>query len=326
MLLVQSIVAAYKHMNKWPKLFLVGVSGVAIGFLGVVLLNSQSAQTSANTPLGEISRVPATEVPAVAASLVRQAPTENRGVVARQVLEAIHALEKPCALPYVVAEMAKEAPAVAPVAVAKVAELQPEESLAAVQAAVAAAPQLTGDILYEYSQKVPALSFAAAQLAATVAADQSVAAVQAVGRALPGFAPFVEKALQNQSGTSNLDVTATLKQAQEMAAIAAREQQIKESGQMISAAVQQQPPASAVRTLPGGKVEMQNLNSFASSELARAQQNTAKPAQPVAASSASAAFKVPAKIVSPASLKVPSPSEAKSQVDDLLRPNNYTRN
>lgn len=313
-------------MNKWPKLFVAGAS-VGIGFLVVVhQLSSNASHTGAGTPLAVISQAPTTEIPAVAASLVRQASAENRAIVARQVLEAVHALEKPCALPYVVGAMAKENPAVAPAAVVAVAELQPEESLAAVKAAVAAAPQVTGDILFEFSQKIPALSFAAAQVASMVDAEQTVAAILGVGRALPGFQPFVEKALQQQADAGKVDVGLALKQAQEMAAAAAREQQRKESEQMVSAAVQNQTPASPVRVLPGGQVVMQNLNSFTSAELARAQQSAAKPAQPLlASSSGSAAFKVPAKAVSPASLKVPRPEEVKSQLDELVRPNNYTR-
>lgn len=311
-------------MNKWPKLVLVGVGGAALCLVVVNLLSSQSAQNSSGTPLTVISRTPATEIPAVAAKLVQHAPAEGRGLVARQVLEAVQALDRPCALPYVVAAMAKAEPSVASQAVATAADLQPAESLATVQAAVAAAPQLTGDILFEFSQKLPSLSFAAAQVAALVAAEQSVAAVRAVGRALPGFAPFVEKALQNQSNAGRVDVTATLKQAQEMAAAAAQEQQRKEVGQWTSATVAQQPASNPVRALPGGKVEMQNLSAFALAEINRAQQATAKPSQPtLAAASASAAFKAPAKAVSPASLKVPSPESVKSQVDDLVRPNRY---
>jgi hypothetical protein len=310
-------------MNKWPKFVLAGV-----GFsLAVVSLHSyQSAQNYCGTPLSAISRAPATEIPALAAQLVQSAPNESKGVVARQVLEAVQALEKPCALPYVVAAMAKTEPSVAPQAVATAAELQPSESLATVQAAVSAAPQLTGDILFEFSQKMPSLSFAAAQVAALVAADQSVAAVQAVGRAIPGLAPFVEKALQNQSNAGQLDVTATLKQARDMAVAAAQEQQRKESAQVVSATMAQQPISSPVRVMPGGKVEMQNLSTFASSEINRAQQAAAKPAQqPFAAASASMAFKAPAKTVSPASLKVPSPEQVKSEVDEIVRPNIYNR-
>ncbi|MCX8155762.1 MAG: hypothetical protein N3J91_04820 [Verrucomicrobiae bacterium] len=313
-------------MNKWPKLFLVGVGGAVLSVVGFNLLPVRNDHLPSGTPLAEISRVAATEIPAVAASLVRQAPAESRTVVARQVLEAVQALERPCALPYVVAEMTKAEPAVAPQAVATAAELQPAESLAAVQAAVAAAPQLTGDILFEFSQKMPGLSFAAAQAAATVAADQALVAVRAVGRALPGFAPHVERAVQNQASAGKIDVTTVLKQAQEMAAVAAQEEKRKEAERAVTTAMAQQPVASPVRTLPDGKVELQNLGNYAASELARANQSTAKPAQPsLAVASASAAFKAPAKAVSPASLKVPSPEQVKSQVDDLVRPNNYNR-
>lgn len=313
-------------MNKWPKLFLVGVGGVALSVVVVSLLPNSNVNLPAGTPWAEISRAPATEIPAVAAKLVRQAPAESRIVVARQVLEAVQALEKPCALPFVVAEMTKSSPPVGPQAVAVAAELQPAESLAVVQAAVAAAPQMTEDILFEFSQKMPALSFAAAQVAATVAAEQSLAAVMGVGRALPGFAPFVQKAVQNQAAAGQIDVTTTLKQAQEMAAAAAQQEKRMETGRAVSASLAQQPPASPVRVLSGGKVEMPNLSTYAAAELARAQQSANKPAQStLAAVSASAAFKAPAKAVSPASLKVPSPEQVKSQVDELVRPNIYNR-
>jgi hypothetical protein len=310
-------------MNKWPKLILVGVGGLVLSLVAVSLLPSTNDSTSSGTPLAVISKTPATEIPAAAANLVRQASGEARSVVARQVLEAVHALEKPCALPYVVAAMTKVEPAIAPQAVVTAAELQPQESLAVVKAAVAAAPQFTGDILFEFSQKMPEISFAAAQVAALVAADQSVAAVRAVGRALPGFAPFVEKALQHQANAGRVDVTTTLKQAQEMASVAAREQQRKEAGAVALASA---PQSTAVPSASASKPEAAGFNNLSSSELVRAQPASAQPATPAVASyTASATFKAPAKAVSPASLKVPSPEQVKSQVDELVRPNNYPR-
>lgn len=278
-----------------------GIMGAVAHFAGAT-----KPAASAETTLSALSSTPAVELPAVAARLVRQAKPELRAMVAEEVLQDIVAVNRGCVVPYVVSAMVKQSPEVAAPAAVAASKLQPNDPLPSVKAAVAAAPEQADAIVFAFAREFPEAYPTVAVLAASEMPKQSAAILAAIGRAIPALQPFVDRSLA-QFGASQVDVLQALKQVEQMAANAGREQTQKTGTAKAPA------PASAIKPT---KSQFPTLEQFARAEIVRTEP-AATPAPTALASARSVAAKAATPLIAPAPLKVPPPSEIKAAATDF---------
>ena len=164
----------------------------AIG-LGVACLsgNQLSAKDPVpETPFAKILRgVPALELPARAAQLVKEAKADQRELTAMEVVKSSVTLN-PTSTLMVVGEICRTSPKVAPVAAASAAKLQPKQAVAITKAAVSAAPSEAGKIVAAVCKEVPSESRDVAAVAVRVVPSSSRDITGAAPLALSG-APTV---------------------------------------------------------------------------------------------------------------------------------------
>jgi hypothetical protein len=158
-----------------------------------------------------LSGVPAAELPALAAKLVKDAKPQDREAVTIEVVKAAVGIN-PAAAPQIVSAIAKAVPEMAAVAAGTAAEQQPKLAGAITKAAAAAAPSKAGRIVMAVAGVVTNeyrfIAVAAAEAAPTYGKD----ILKAVATTNPKLKPYIDQALADY-GLSIPPVGETLDQA-----------------------------------------------------------------------------------------------------------------
>jgi len=171
--------------------------------LSVVLLGafqSFAADAPKTAPFKQaLAGVPAAELPAKAAELVKAAKANERQAATVGIVRA--ALEiNPAAAPSIVGAIARAVPTMAPVAAGTAAAQQPRQAGAIAKSAAGAAPKMAGKIVVAVCQAVPKdyrnVAIAVAQ--AVPGAGKEI--LNAVASALPDLKPSIERVLAGYEG------------------------------------------------------------------------------------------------------------------------------
>jgi hypothetical protein len=171
---------------------MIAVSAICLFAVGSFAGDSPKANPYTET----LSSVPAAELPAKAAELVRDAKARQRETVTIEVVKAAVA-KNPGAAPAIVGTIAKAAPDMAAVAAATAAAEQPAQASAIAKAAAAAAPSKAGKIVAAVCRVVPNeyrnIAVAVAEVVPTSAKD----ILKGVEVARPDLKPGIESAMSN---------------------------------------------------------------------------------------------------------------------------------
>jgi hypothetical protein len=138
--------------------------------------------------------VPAAEMPAKAAELIKTAKVRDRGTVTVDVVTAAAALNPAC-LPTVVGSIAKSVPDMASIAAGTAAELQPKQAADIARVATTIAPSKAGKIVTAVCRAVPQDYKKIALAAAQAAPSASKEILQALETAIPGLKTSIQPAL-----------------------------------------------------------------------------------------------------------------------------------
>jgi hypothetical protein len=160
-----------------------------------------------------LSDVPAAELPAKAAQIVKDTKVKDREATTINVVKVAVGMN-PAAAPVIVGAIAREMPAMAPVAAGTAATEQPKQACVIAKAAAAAAPAQAGPIVLAVCRVVPN-DYKCVALAVSQAAPGSDKDIlRAVAYALPDLKDAIEKALAKASANGSTPVlTTTLDQA-----------------------------------------------------------------------------------------------------------------
>jgi hypothetical protein len=177
---------------------------IATFALGAFLMASLSAvgkDSSTPAPFQKtLSGVPAAEMPAKAADLVKQTKAREWGTRTVDVVKSALAIN-PAAAPAVVAAIAKAVPEMASIAAGTAATEQPKQAAAITKAAVAAAPSKAGKVVTAVCRAVPS-EYRTVALAASEAAPTAAKEIlNAVGTAIPSLRSGIDKTLASHQGT-----------------------------------------------------------------------------------------------------------------------------
>ena len=150
-----------------------------------------------------LKKVPAPEMPAKAAAMIKAAGKADREATTIQVVTAAVTLN-PASAPAIVAVISREVPASAPTAAATAAALQPAQASAIAKAAAAAAPDQVGPIVVAVCKAVPN-QFRNVAIAVSQAVPKSSRQIlEAIATAIPELKPSIENALASYSGGMTL--------------------------------------------------------------------------------------------------------------------------
>src|SRR5258706_8065242 len=131
------------------------ITMIALGMicLGAVNLLAKDGQ-KASSVIETLSGVPAAELPAKAAQLVKEAKARERETTTINVVKAALAMN-PAAAPAIVGAISRAVADMAPVAAGTAAAEQPSQSCAIAKAAAAAAPSQAAKIVVAVCRAVP---------------------------------------------------------------------------------------------------------------------------------------------------------------------------
>jgi len=157
-----------------------------------------------------LKKVPAPEMPARAAALVKAAGKIEREATTVQVVKAAVAIN-PASAPSIVGAIAREVPASAATAAAVAAAYQPLQASAIAKAAAAAAPEQAAAIVVAVCRAVPNQFRNVAVAVSQVVPQSSKQILEAIAIAIPELKSSMEKALASFSG--GMTVASTLEKA-----------------------------------------------------------------------------------------------------------------
>ena len=161
-----------------------------------------AADPGANPPVQQsLMAVPAAEMPAKAAELVKSARARDRGVVTVNVVTAAAAINPACS-PTVVSAIAKSVPDMAAIAAGTAAELLPKQAGDIARAAASAAPSKAGKIVEAVCRATPQDYKKIALAAAQAAPSAGKEILQALETAIPGLKTSIEPALAGYGGNA----------------------------------------------------------------------------------------------------------------------------
>ncbi len=176
---------------------------IAIIALSVVGLGAPSAIAKdgpkPNPFIETLSSVPAAELPARAAQLVKESKARAREATTINVVKAALGIN-PAAAPALVGAIARAVPEMAPVAARTAAAEQPKQASAIAKAAAAAAPSQAGKIVAAVCRAVPKEYRSIAIAASEAVPDAGREILNAVASALPDLKLSIEKTLANYGG------------------------------------------------------------------------------------------------------------------------------
>ena len=180
--------------------------------LSFVCLCFVSASAEDSTPPTQyrqlLETVPALELPAKAAELVKQAESRHRATTAASVTKEAVTLNPPAA-PGVVSAIAKAVPELAATVAGTATTEQPKQATAIAEAAATAAPLKAGKIVVEVCRAAPSEYRSVAIVAAQTNPGSAKEPVGTVASVIPNLQAGVKKALTNYSDTS-ISVAAVL--------------------------------------------------------------------------------------------------------------------
>lgn len=168
---------------------------IAIFALSGLLISALTTSAKESQPVRQtLGSVPAPELPAKSAELVKKAKARDWGKTTVSVVNSAVEIN-PAATPAVVGAISKSVPDMAATAAGTAATQQPKQAAAITKAAVAAAPSKVSKIVAAVTRAVPAeyrsISVAAAEVAPTAGKE----ILAAVGSAIPELKMGVEKSL-----------------------------------------------------------------------------------------------------------------------------------
>ena len=152
----------------------------------------------ATSPQQDLAAVPAPEIPAKAAELVRSARTREQATVTIEVVKAAIARNPQVAIA-IVGAIAKAVPDQAALSAAAAAAEQPEQAAKFARAAAAAAPAKVRDIVAAVCRAAPQDYRKIALQVAEVASDATSEILQALTSVFPELKPGIERALAKGS-------------------------------------------------------------------------------------------------------------------------------
>ena len=167
---------------------------VALGtaLCGLTLSAKETRQDTALTRI--LKSVPAPELPAKAATLVREADPQAQQFTTIAVIKS--AVEvNPAAAPLVVGAVSKRVPEMAPAAAATAAALQPKQATLIARAAAAAAPTRAGQIVEAVCKQVPTQYRTVALAVVGVAPNASKEIISGVASAIPSLKLSIDQAV-----------------------------------------------------------------------------------------------------------------------------------
>ena len=174
-------------------------------------MNAFADNTAKGANAGPIlKKVPAPEMPAKAAAMIKAASKSEREATTIQVVKAAVTLN-PASAPAIVGAIAREVPVSAPVAAATAAAQQPGQASAIAKAAAAAAPEQAGAIVFAVCRAVPNQYRNVAVAVSQVVPQSSKQILEAVAIAIPELKSSIEKALASYSG--GMTVASSLEKA-----------------------------------------------------------------------------------------------------------------
>jgi hypothetical protein len=145
--------------------------------------------------------VPAAEMPATAAQLVKQAVPDARSATTVAVVKGAIAL-RPTAAALVVAAISKAVPEMASIAASTAAGLQPGQVTAIAKAAAAAAPAQAGRIVFAVCREVPTDYRKVALGVSEAVPNANKEILASVGAAVPSLKPAIDQASSIYAGAS----------------------------------------------------------------------------------------------------------------------------
>lgn len=175
---------------------------IAVLALGAFLLASAPAFASDSTKASyqkTLSSVPAAEMPAKAADLVKQAKAREWSTRTIEVVKSALAIN-PAAAPAVVGAISKSVPDMAAVAAGTAATEQPKQAAAIAKAATAAAPSKAGKITAAVCSAVPALYREVAVAVSEAAPTAGKDILKGVASAVPALKRGIDQSLLNYQG------------------------------------------------------------------------------------------------------------------------------
>ena len=167
---------------------------IAMVGLGLVWLVA-ARSFAADSPFKEkLSHVPAAELPAKAAALIKDTKARDREAVTLEVVKVAVALN-PAAAPAIVGAISRSVPDVAALAAGTAAAEQPKQAAAIARAAAAAAPSKAGKIVVSVCRAVPNDYRNIAVAVAQAVPGSGKEILSAVAAALPDLKPGIEGVL-----------------------------------------------------------------------------------------------------------------------------------
>jgi len=148
-----------------------------------------------------LETVPALELPAKAAKMVKQAKARQRATAAAGVTRAAVTINPPAA-PGVVSAIARAVPELAATVAGTATTEQPKQATAIAEAAAAAAPLKAGKIVLAVCRAAPSEYRSVAIVVARTVPDPAKDILRAVASVIPKLQAGVEQALANNSGNS----------------------------------------------------------------------------------------------------------------------------
>ena len=169
--------------------------------LSLALLSTSSlvAASKGNSPSQSLAGVPAAEMPAKAAELVKAAKARDRRTATADIVNAAVDLN-PAATPQVVGAIAKATPSMAPLAAGIAAAQLPKQASVIARAAAAAAPAEAGKIAAAVCRAVPSDYRAIAIAVGTAVPSANKAVLESIASVLPNLKPGIESAMAGYGG------------------------------------------------------------------------------------------------------------------------------
>ena len=185
------------------------IGGVCVG---LIHLNSAFAVLSPKAAHKSLAAVPATELPAQAAQLVKDANAADRQADTATVVKAAVS-HRPATAAAVVGAIAQAVPEVAAVAAGTAAKAQPKLASVIAQAAAAAAPSQAGEIVVAVCRAAPGEFRAVALAVAKAAPGSEKEVLRALSVAFASLKPGIEDAISTYAANpaSFAGIVASLK-------------------------------------------------------------------------------------------------------------------
>ena len=175
---------------------------MGLGLLVAGFLLGHLAEAAPSAPNKfSFSSVPAPELPAKAATIVKEANARDRDAVTIDVVRAA-VRQNPAAAPAIVGAVARAVPSVAETAAAIAATEQPSQAAQITRAAVAAAPSRVGKIVTAVCRAVPNEYRTVAVAASQAAPNRRREILDSVGVALPQLKGSIQQSLVRQAGNA----------------------------------------------------------------------------------------------------------------------------